>query len=288
MRVLITGAAGQVGRALCATRPQGAVLRGLTRGELNVTDAAAIEAAVKDFAPDWIVNAAAWTAVDGAEAEPEAAFAANADAPTLLARAAAAHHARLLHLSTDFVFDGRASRPYRLDATPNPLSTYGASKLAGERAVAEVLRERALILRTAWIYDGNGRNFATTMLRLMRGHGAVSVVADQVGTPTSASDLARAIWRAIGRKLSGIHHWTSAGVASWYDFAVAIEEEARAAGLLERRAHIVPIRTEDFPTPAARPAYSVLDQTETWAALGMTAPHWRDGLRRMLAAQAGE
>lgn len=287
MRVLITGAGGQVGRALCATKPQGAVLRGLTRAELDVTDAVAIERAVEDFAPDWIVNTAAWTRVDGAEAEPEAAFATNAHAPKLLAHAAAAHHARLLHLSTDFVFDGQASRPYRLDATPNPLNTYGASKLEGERAVAEVLCERALILRTAWVYDGNGRNFVNTMLRLMREREAVFVVVDQVGSPTYTSDLAQAIWRAIERELSGIHHWAGAGAASWYDFAVAIEEEAWAAGLLGRRAHVAPIRTEDFPTPAVRPAYSVLDQTETWTALGMTAPHWRDGLRRMLAAKAG-
>jgi len=282
VRVLVTGAAGQVGRALLRAAPAGAVVVGLTRADLDVGDATAVAAAVDAHAPDVVLNAAAYTAVDRAEAEADEARRANRDAPAHLARACAACGVRFVHLSTDFVFDGRASVPYPPDAPPSPLGVYGASKAAGEAAVAEAC-PKALVLRTAWVHAAEGSNFVRTMLRLMEGPSPVRVVADQVGTPTHAVSLARAIWRLTETGATGVHHYTDAGVASWYDFAVAIREEALALGLLDRAAPVVPIRTAEFPTPARRPAYSVLDKTATYAALGGPAAHWRVELRAALA-----
>jgi dTDP-4-dehydrorhamnose reductase len=195
--------------------------------------------------------------------------------------------ARLLHLSTDFVFDGAKGQPYAPGDEPRPLGVYGHTKLEGERAAMRILGGQALIVRTAWVYSRHGRNFVLTMLRLMAERSEVGVVADQVGTPTWAGSLAEALWLAARRTdLSGVVHWTDAGVASWYDFAVAIQEEALAVGLLSRVATIRPLRTEEFPSHARRPAFSVLEKGASWAALGRTPPHWRVNLRRMLQALA--
>lgn len=281
MRALIAGAGGQLGKALAAAVPRGIVATPLTRAELDITDAASVAAAVEACRPDVIVNAAAYTAVDRAETEVDAAYRCNRDAPAVLAAIAAARRLRLVHIGTDFVFDGRASSPYAPSHPLAPLGVYGASKAAGEAAVHQALRE-ALIVRTAWVYGAHGTNFLRTMLRLMRERSEVRVVADQVGTPTHVASLARAVWALAGAGEAGIHHFTDAGVASWYDFAVAIQEEAIEAGLLERALPIIPIRTADYPTPATRPAYSVLDKTETYAALGQPAAHWRIELRTAL------
>jgi len=282
VKVLITGAGGQLGRALRRSAPGNVALAAFTRAELDLTDAAAVHSAVVGFAPDWIVNAAAYTAVDRAESEPERAYAVNAEAVAQLARIARDAGARLAQVSTDFVFSGDSARPYRPDATPEPLGVYGASKLAGERAVREVLGERALIVRTAWVYAPEGHNFVLTLLRLLHERERLGVVADQVGSPTSAHGLAGALWALLTAGLGGTQHWTDAGVASWYDFAVAIQEEALALGLLEREVPIRPLPTAEYPTPARRPAYAVLDKSATWAALGYTAPHWRVALREVL------
>jgi dTDP-4-dehydrorhamnose reductase len=185
-------------------------------------------------------------------------------------------------VSTDFVFDGTQSHPYLPTDRTNPLGVYGASKLAGEQLALAAYPEGLAIVRTAWLYSAFGNNFVTTMLRLMGERERLGVVADQVGTPTWTCGLAGALWQMCRVQPKGIHHWTDAGVASWYDFAVAIQEEGLACGLLAREIPIQPINTVDYPTSARRPAYSVLDKTETWAALGMTPPHWRVALRRML------
>ena len=282
MKVLVTGAGGQLGQALRRTVPAAISLAAFTRAELDLTDADAVCAAVVDFAPDWVVNAAAYTAVDRAEREPERAYAVNAAAVRHLAEAARDTGARLAQVSTDFVFPGDSAHPYRPDDAPAPLGVYGASKLAGERAAREALGTRALIVRTAWVYAPEGHNFVRTMLRLLRERDRLGVVADQVGSPTSAHGLAGALWALLGAGLGGTQHWTDAGVASWYDFAVAIQEEALALGLLERAVPIRPLTTAEYPTPARRPAYGVLDKTATWAALGYTAPHWRVALRQVL------
>lgn len=277
MKALIVGAGGQLGRALVASAPPGATIVGHAADTLDVTDPAAVDAAVAAEAPDLIFNAAAYTAVDRAESEEDAAFAVNATAVGHLAAAADRVAARLIHVSTDFVFDGRASSPYPPAAMPNPLSAYGRTKRAGETAAGD-----ALIVRTAWVYAPTGGNFVRTMLRLMATRDQVRVVADQIGTPTYAPNLAVTLWTLAANGVTGIHHQTDAGVASWYDFAVAIQEEALARGLLDAAVPVVPIATADYPTPAARPAYSVLDKTSCWALAGGPAPHWRVSLRTML------
>jgi dTDP-4-dehydrorhamnose reductase len=283
-RVLIVGAGGQLGRELIRTAPDGVEITARSRAELDISDAAAVSAVMGEISPAAIINAAAYTAVDKAESEPDAAYAVNRDDAANLAKASRETGCRLVQISTDFVFDGNRSSPYRPTDTANPLGVYGASKLAGEQAVQDILGDQALIVRTAWVYSRQGGNFVNTMLRLMGERESVRVVSDQVGTPTWARGLAEAIWRAVGLGLRGIHHWTDAGVASWYDFAVAIQEEALAVGLLERSIDIHPIRAVDYPTPAMRPPYSVLDKSETWKALGYEAEHWRVALRKMLGA----
>lgn len=282
MNVLVTGAGGQVGRALVATAPEGAVVTARAHADLDIGDPAALAAALAASGARWVVNAAAYTAVDRAESEPERAAAINDAAVGVLASAVHAAGARLVHLSTDFVFDGRANEAYGPDDAPNPLSVYGRTKLAGERrALAAACG--AIVLRTAWVHASAGRNFALTMLQLMRERDQVRVVADQIGTPTWSRGLALAIWGLVGRDAAqGIYHWTDLGVASWYDFAVAIQDEGIARGMLERAVPIVPITTAEYPTPARRPRFSVLDTRATRALLGGGARHWRHGLRGML------
>jgi len=284
-RVLVTGAGGQLGQALVAAAPAGAELQAVDRAQLDVADADAVQRAIRDFAPALVINASAYTAVDRAEQEPEAATRANVDGPANLAAALAAGTGagRLLHVSTDYVFDGSASTPYTPASPTAPLGVYGRTKLAGEAAALAALPGRVTIVRTAWVYSARGRNFLQTMLRLMRERGEVRVVADQVGTPTSTASLAAVCW-ALGLKArtAGSFHWTDAGVASWYDFAVAIAEDAFAAGLLRSEPTVTPIATRDYPTAARRPAYSVLDSTATHTVLGLEAVHWRVSLRAVL------
>lgn len=279
MKALIVGSKGQLGRGLAATAPTGVEIVGHDIDTLDITDAASVDAVVAFERPDLILNAAAYTAVDKAESDEDAAYAVNATAVGLLADAARKHDARLVHVSTDFVFDGVAGTPYQPDAPTNPLSAYGRTKLVGELAAGP----EALIVRTAWVYAPTGGNFVRTMLRLMAAHPQVRVVADQIGTPTYAPGLAAALWSMAGQGAKGIYHYTDAGAASWYDFAVAIQEEALTAGLLDAAVPVVPITTVDFPTPAVRPSYSVLDKTSTFALLGRPTPHWRTNLRTMIA-----
>lgn len=284
MRVLITGTSGQVGTALRRSPPAGMEVRALTRAELDIGDATAVDAALAAWLPQVVINAAAYTAVDRAEDEAELATAINARGAANLARAVNGHAGcRLLHLSTDYVFDGSASGPYRPQDRPNPLSVYGRSKLQGENAVLKALGERAVVLRTAWVYAEHGRNFLLTMLRLMRERGAVRVVADQHGTPTAARSVATALWMIAQRPdIHGIWHWTDRGTDSWFGFATAIAEDARAAGLLAVVPRITAITTAEYPTRAHRPANSVLDIETTIELLGLTPPHWRDNLRSTL------
>lgn len=276
MKALIAGANGQLGRALQASAPAGTTVIAPPEADFDITDAATVAAVIAAHTPDIVINAAAYTAVDKAESDAETAHNINAIAVANLA----AHAPKLIHISTDFVFDGTAHSPIPPGATPNPVSVYGHTKLAGEIAAGPT----ALVIRTAWVYAAQGNNFVHTMLRLMAanapGRSELKVVADQLGTPTHAASLARAVWALAGH--TGIHHHTDAGTASWYDFAVAIQEEALALGLLTTAIPIIPIRTTDYPTPARRPAYGVLDKTETWAITGPAA-HWRTELRLCLA-----
>jgi dTDP-4-dehydrorhamnose reductase len=281
-KVVITGAGGQLGRELLRTAGSQVVCMALTRAQLDIGDPEAVQRTLAELAPDLLINAAAYTAVDRAESEAAQAHRINADGAAHLATSCRDLGVRLIHVSTDFVFDGGASSPYLPEAPTAPLGEYGRSKLLGEQAVQQLL-PTALIVRTAWVYSAFGANFVKTMLRLMAERDQLSVVADQVGTPTWANGLARMLWCAAQRpELAGTYHWTDAGVCSWYDFAVAIEEEALALGLLQRPVAVVPIPARDYPTPAARPAYSVLDKSSSWRDLGVQGRHWRSQLRDML------
>ena len=279
MKVLVTGAAGQLGRALVARAPGGVEIVAASSGKLDISDRAAVLTMMDRERPALILNAAAYTAVDQAESDAQRAAAVNDTGVANLVAAAEAVGARVAHVSTDFVFDGAASRAYSVDAATAPLGVYGATKLAGEGR----LRPQDLCVRTAWVYAAEGRNFVSTMLRLMGEREELGVVADQIGSPTSACDLADALWRLALEGRDGVFHYTNSGVASWYDFAVAIRDEATALGLLAATAaRVKPIATADYPTPARRPAFSVLDTRKTAAALGETAPHWRHSLITVL------
>ncbi|MBH5321245.1 dTDP-4-dehydrorhamnose reductase [Aurantiacibacter sediminis] len=278
MKVLVTGASGQLGRAVMDLAPHSVQVTGVDRQDCDLVDVDAVRTMVTDHAPDFIINCAAYTAVDQAESEPELARAINADAVEAIA---STHSGRLVHVSTDFVFDGTSSRPYRPDDARNPLSTYGRTKAAGE----DHLRERDLLIRTGWLYAAGGRNFVRTMLRLMSERDELGVVADQVGCPTWAPGLAKTIWGLIGAEADGTFHHSDAGVASWYDFAVAIQEEARAMGLLQNSIPIIPIATADYLTAARRPAFSLLDSSKTRDLLGDGHTHWRMNLWHMLRAE---
>jgi len=284
VRVLITGAGGQLGRELVRTAPPAAVVKAAARNDLNIGDPAAVRDVVEAFQPTVILNAAAYTAVDKAESEREQAWRINAQAPGFLAAAAQRlGHCRMVQVSTDYVFSGDAARPYRPDDETGPLGVYGESKLAGESAVLQGLGPRAVVLRTAWVYGAHGKNFLNTMLRLMSERGSVRVVADQIGCPTATAPLAETIWAFAARpELAGVYHWSDAGVASWYDFAVAISEEAGACELLPASVEVLPIATEDYPTPARRPRFSLLDGRATEDALGISPLHWRVRLRQVL------
>jgi dTDP-4-dehydrorhamnose reductase len=281
VKVLLTGSGGQLGRALLHTRPPEIELVAYSRSELDITDSHAVFQRVGAQRPHLIINAAAYTNVDRAEGERDLAQQTNVDGARHLAMAARSCESRLIHVSTDFVFDGGSSQPYRPDDAPHPLNVYGATKEEGERAVLAALPD-SVILRTAWLYWREGLSFVSKMLAVMQARGAVRVVSDQVGTPTSAESLAVAIWRiASATQVTGIHHWTDAGVASWYDFAVAIAEEAALLKLLTREVGVAPISSKEYPTAARRPAYSVLDSTSL-RSLGITPVHWRVHLRRAL------
>lgn len=282
MRVLITGANGQLGGALQRTAPQWADINAIDVEDVDLTDAAMLTARLVVEAPDIIINAAAYTAVDKAESEEDLARAINADAVATMVEAMAASGGRLVHVSTDYVFDGSASTPYPPDAPRGPQSAYGRTKAEGE----DHLRPEDLLVRTAWVYEAGGANFVRTMIRLMKEREELGIVADQIGAPTWASGLAQTIWGLVERRASGTFHHSDAGVASWYDFAVAIAEEAHARGLIARMPVIRPITTADYPTPARRPAFSLLDCRATRAALGAEAVHWRTNLRRMLEEEA--
>ena len=282
MNVLLTGAGGQVGRAFRAVAPAQASVTALTHAELDITNAEQVRLAVAAHAPQWIVNAAAYTGVDAAENARDAAYALNATAVGYLAKAAQSADARLMHLSTDFVFDGHASSPYEPDALTAPIGAYGATKLAGEhQALAN--GAPSIEVRTSWVYATYGQNFVLTMLRLMAARPELRVVCDQIGSPTWATGLAQVLWQMLSVSAApGIYHWCDAGVASWYDFAVAIQEEALQRRLLARAIPVLPIRSAQYPTPARRPVYSVLESAQTRALTGAPATHWRAQLRKML------
>ncbi|HOU65670.1 MAG TPA: dTDP-4-dehydrorhamnose reductase [Thermomonas sp.] len=289
MRILLLGGNGQLGRELRRSlAPLGELVVATRDGvdadaAANFDDPTALAAMVRGSGADVVVNAAAYTAVDKAEADADAAFRVNSEAPGAIARACARIDALLVHYSSDYVFDGSASRPYREDDATAPLGVYGISKLAGEDAI-RASGARHAILRTAWVYASHGRNFLLTMLRLANERDELRVVADQIGAPTPAAWIADATADLIRRGVaeSGTWHLVTSGQVSWHGFASAIMEDAHALGLLERMPTVVPITTAEFPTPARRPAYSVLDTTRLHDDFGIVPPAWRGELRATL------
>ncbi len=277
-RWLVTGARGQLGTELQAVLA-GEQVRAVGRPELDVTDATALQAAVEEYRPEVIVNAAAYTAVDAAESNEQLAYRSNASAPAILASAAGRVGARLIHVSTDYVFAGNGERPYEPSDEPDPRSAYGRTKLAGELAVRELLPAASYVVRTAWVYGAGGANFVKTMARLERERETVSVVDDQRGSPTWAADLARALVElARSSAPAGVYHCTNSGDTTWCGFARAIFEELGADP-----DRVLPATTDAFPRPAPRPAYSVLS-SRAWTAAGLTPlPGWRDALARAFA-----
>lgn len=286
MRLLVTGANGQVGHALA--RQGGAAVVGLDRAALDITDREAVRRAVQEHAPDLVVNAAAYTAVDRAEAEEETAFAVNRDGPAHLADACAEAGLPLIHLSTDYVFDGTKGAPYVEEDDTDPLGVYGLSKEAGEEAVRERLG-RHVILRTSWVFGDQGQNFVRTILRLGRERDVLRVVADQRGNPTAAADIARAVLEIAERIVGGeeaswgTFHFAGQPATTWHGFAEAILEEARRHGPV-RAERVESIPTSAYPTLAPRPADSRLDGSKLAAVWGIDAPPWRPALRAVVSS----
>ena len=261
-----------LGSAVQKAAPSTIQLVALRHAELAVEDAGAVEQVVQRERPDWIVNCAGYTQVDRAEAESDAAQRVNAVGPANLARAARDTGARLLHISTDYVFDGRATRPYREEDSVSPLNVYGRTKLAGEQAVRDVLPQAHLIVRSQWLFGEGGPNFVATILRLARERSELKVVNDQHGRPTYGPDLAAALWKLVACGAQGTVHCTNDGVATWFDLATAA---VAAAGV---RTSVVPCSTADMPRPAPRPAFSVLDCGKYEKLVGSRLRPWRAGL----------
>jgi dTDP-4-dehydrorhamnose reductase len=284
MKMLVTGAAGQLGRELVrALAPLGEVVA-CDRRQLDLADANAIRTTLRSIKPDAIINAAAWTAVDKAESEPDAAAAINARAPGVLAEEAKLSGALLIHYSTDYVFDGTRATPYSESDPTNPISVYGRTKHEGELAITEV-GGRHLILRTSWVYGLHGANFMKTMLRLARERKELNIIGDQFGAPTWTRHLADATALLLHRHddAGGLYHLTAAGETTWCDYATAIFTEARRLDLLSNIPHVRRITSADFPLPAPRPANSRLDCTRFTRDFGLALPDWQISLRACLA-----
>ena len=285
-KILLTGSDGQVGQDLQQTLTTVGELIAVNRQRMNLTSPENIRQVIQEIRPDIIINAAAYTAVDKAESEPDLAFAINAIAPSIMAEEDKNIGAFLLHISTDYVFDGTKNTPYLEDDHTNPISVYGQTKLAGEQGI-EKNGDRYAILRTAWVYGTQGKgNFVKTMLRLGKEKEQLSIVADQVGSPTWSYDIANTITQILTHlnlaETQEIYHFTNSGVASWYDLAMAVFQEAKSLGFPLKIQQVNPITTKEYPTPATRPHYSVLSGRKIANLLGYNAPYWRDSLKQML------
>lgn len=291
-KILLTGKSGQLGQDLQPLLPQFGEVIALGKDQLDLSNPDQIRECINTHQPDLIINAGAYTAVDQAESESALAHAINGDAPTILAQCAQDIGARLVHISTDYVFDGQNNQPYTEEDPPHPMGVYGASKLAGEVGIQNNCHNY-IILRTAWVYGVHGKkNFVKTMLRLGRERDALNVVSDQVGSPSWTYDIAQAIVGLIANlptsPLQEIYHFTNSGVTSWYDFSLAIFEEAAGFGFPIKIQRVSPISTAEYPTPAKRPPYSVLSGEKIAKVLGTRPPQWRVSLREMLTQLSKE
>jgi len=295
--ILITGAKGQLGRTLEHYWSDSGLARNnelnlYDIGRLDLTVAGSVEKELNSLKPCTILNTAAYTSVDEAETDQDAAFAINASAVATLAGWVANNDCFMVHISTDFVFDGSKSVPYLPTDNACPLSVYGSSKLAGEAALQTLLPDRHTTIRTSWLYSEYGKNFVQTMLRLMKQKDELGVVADQVGSPTSTHSLVALLLTILGQEIKpGIYHWTDGASISWYEFAQAIQQEAIDQGLLRRKIPIKPLTTKEYSATAVRPSYSVLDRSETLSDIGIQATDWQQELRlviKQIAKRAGD
>lgn len=286
--ILLTGCLGQLGTAIKLRWDASMLatvyeLLPVDADQLDLTDFKDVRAYLDQLKPRYIINTAAYTHVDDAELASETAFAVNADAVLELALWCKKHNSTLIHVSTDFVFDGQAKSPYLPDAVTRPLSVYGASKLAGERHVRDTLPYQGVIVRTAWLYSEFGRNFLKTMLTIMKERPELNIVDDQIGSPTSAHTLADFILALVDSgTTNGTYHWTDGAAISWFDFANAIHDAARAYGLLKENVSILPIPGSEYPARAVRPSYSVLDRTSALTLIDGTVQDWRTALNHVV------
>lgn len=291
MKILLTGASGQLGLALwpglhhfgevVPTTRTGEAVHGMGTVALDLAQPAQVARLLDTVRPDVIINAAAYTAVDRAESEPDTAYAINAEAVGQLAEYNARHGSRLIHFSTDYVFSGQTEKPWRESDPTDPQSVYGASKVAGEQYIIEAGGDYK-IFRTAWVYSLHGHNFLKTMLRLAMTHHTIRVVDDQIGSPTAATDLARLTWLTLTHPAIGVFHATGGGQTSWCGFARRIFSHAQRLGLIDDKPEVVAIATQDYPTAACRPAYSVLDNSKLHTTFGLDLPHWHSGLQHSM------
>jgi dTDP-4-dehydrorhamnose reductase len=282
----VTGGDGQLGQCLRKSQPSGLEARYYNRSEFDLTDVSAMSAVLEAFEPAYIVNCAAYTNVDGAEDNEETAAAINASGVGELATLALKLDIKVIHISTDFVFDGKASAPYSPKAQPNPEGAYGRTKLDGEHVLRDKLPDASMVIRTSWLYSEFGGNFVKTMLRLFETKESFQVVEDQKGTPTYGEGIAKLIWHIVATDSlrPGIFHWSDSGVTSWYEFAKTIGEQGLAIGLLSRRAELGPILAADYGSAAPRPAFSVLDCTDTTDSYpDVPQTQWQENLDLMLS-----
>ena len=281
-KVVIIGRNGQVAWELQQEAPKDIELLVLGSKDIDILNAVELDKSISEFIPDVIINASAYTAVDKAETDELKAYEINELAVRNLANLAKKLDCRLIHISTDFVFDGKKNTAYKVDERTNPVSVYGASKLAGEKAIQSLYPEGSTIVRTSWVYSSHGNNFVKTMLRLMQEKEELNIVADQIGCPTYAKGLAQFLWiLAEQDKINPIYNWSDLGASSWYDFALAIQEQAYKVGLLNKEIPISPITSSQYPTPARRPKFSLLDLSENNQNIGKA--HWRTHLMNCLS-----
>lgn len=285
MKALIIGKSGQLARELIEEKPKCFGVLAFGRNDIDITSYGNAAKVIKDFEPAVLINASAYTSVDKAETtdtEKALAYAVNEQGVSVLSKVARDLNVRLLHVSTDFVFDGKQNVAYEVSSKPKPMTVYGASKLAGELALQKIFPHNSTIIRTSWVYSSFGDNFVKTMLKLMGDREELSVVCDQISSPTYAKGLARFLWKlAIVDKLEQIYHWSDSGLASWYDFAVAIQEIAVANGILKKKIPIKPITSAEYPSPAKRPKFSLLNLDQSNS---IEVPqYWREQLERCMA-----
>jgi dTDP-4-dehydrorhamnose reductase len=279
--ILVSGSDGQLGNELkvLAAKFSSFQFAFLSRTDFPIDDGKKINTVFKEQSPDYVINCAAYTAVDKAETDKEAAFRINADAPGLLAAACKKNNSKLIHISTDYVFDGTASEPYNEEGATNPLTVYGASKLEGEKNILQN-DPSAIIIRTSWLYSSFGKNFVKTILKLLNEKEEINVVNDQFGSPTYAADLAMAILQIIdsGQWQQGVYHFSNNGIITWFDFAEFIKE------LTGRSSKVKPVPSSAYPTPATRPSYSALDTGKIRQVYNIPVRNWKDGLADCLSA----